>query len=125
VSALFDTSIVIDMLRGFEPALSYARMLEEPPTCSEITRVEILRGLRSAERSPAERLLAAMRWVVVDDPIARRAGELGRTWRRSHQGIATADLIIAATAQELGLDLATLNTKHFPMFRGIRSPYDA
>jgi predicted nucleic acid-binding protein len=124
VSTLFDTSIVIDMLRGFEPALSFGRMLEEPPTCSEITRVEILRGLRTAERSPTERLLAALRWVVVDEPIARRAGELGRTWRRSHQGIATADLIIAATAQELGLDLATLNTKHFPMFRGLRPPYE-
>jgi predicted nucleic acid-binding protein len=37
--------------------------------------------------------------------------------------IATADLIIAATAEELNLQLATLNTKHFPMFRRLSPPY--
>ena len=30
---------------------------------------------------------------------------------------------IAATALDLGLDLATLNVKHFPMFRGLRPPF--
>jgi len=125
VSVLFDTSIVIDLLRGFSPALAYARALEELPTCSEITRVEVLRGLTSAERVPTERLFAALRWVGVDETIARRAGGIGRTWRRSHQGMATADLIIAATAEELGLELATLNIKHFPMFRDLRPPYEA
>ena len=44
-------------------------------------------------------------------------------WRRSHQGIATADLIIAATSDVLGLELATLNVKHFPMPKGLRPPY--
>jgi hypothetical protein len=125
VSALFDTSIVIDILRGHAPALDYARTLGEPPVCSEITRVEVLHGLRSPERRPTERLFAAIRWVGVDESIARRAGELGRTWARSHQGIATADLIVAATAKELELDLATLNVKHFPMFSRLRPPYEA
>jgi predicted nucleic acid-binding protein len=114
---------VIDLLRGLPTALRYTRSLEEPPACSEITRVEVLRGLRSSERGPAERLLGALEWAGVDESIARRAGEMGRTWRRSHPGIATADLIIAATSEELGLRLATLNTKHFPMFRGLRPPY--
>lgn len=125
MSVLLDTSVVIDILRGFAPALAYAEALDEPPTCSEITRVEVLRGLRSAERRPTERLFGSLRWTPVDEPISRGAGELGRTWRRSHVGIATADLIIAATADELGLRLATLNTKHFPMFRGLRAPYRA
>lgn len=125
MSVLFDTSVVIDILRGFAPALDYARTLGEPPTCSEITRVEVLRGVRSGEPRPTERLFTTLRWVGVDEAIARRAGGLGREWGRSHQGIATADLIIAATAQELGLDLATLNVKHFPMFSGLRAPYPA
>lgn len=125
MSVLLDTSIVIDMLRGFAPALAYARALGEPPTCSEVTRVEVLRGLRSAERRSTQRLLASLRWAGVDEPVAQRAGEMGRTWRRSHQGIATADLIVAATAEELGLGLATLNTKHFPMIKGLRPPYQA
>jgi predicted nucleic acid-binding protein len=123
VSALCDTSVIIDILRAHPPALAFAGALDEPPTCSEITRVEVLRGMRSAERRTTERLFGTIRWVGVDEAIARRAGDLGRTWRRSHQGIATADLIIAATADELGLELATLNVRHFPMFSRLRPPY--
>jgi predicted nucleic acid-binding protein len=124
VSVLFDTSVVIDILRAHPPALAYADSLSEPPTCSEITRVEVLRGLHSPERAATERLFASLRWVDVDEPIARRAGELGRKWRSQFPGIATADLIIAATADELGLDLATLNVKHFPSFPALRPPYE-
>lgn len=123
MSVLLDTSIVIDLLRGALPALDYARNLAETPTCSEITRVEVLRGLRSGERRATERLLGAVRWVPVDEAIARRAGEVGRRYRRSHRGLATADLIIAATALELDLALATLNVRHFPMLPGLAAPY--
>jgi predicted nucleic acid-binding protein len=123
VTVLLDTSIVIDILRGVAPAIAYARRLTEPPSCSEITRVEVMRGLRSGERRATERLLGTLRWVAVDESIARRAGELGRRYRRSHQGLATADLIIAATVEELGLELATLNVRHFPMVRDLDPPY--
>ncbi|MFL5776496.1 MAG: type II toxin-antitoxin system VapC family toxin [Chloroflexota bacterium] len=123
MSVLLDTSIVIDLLRGALPALDYARNLAETPTCSEITRVEVVRGLRSGERRATERLLGAVRWVPVDEAIARRAGEVGRRYRRSHRGLATADLIIAATALELDLALATLNVRHFPMLPGLAAPY--
>jgi predicted nucleic acid-binding protein len=123
VTVLLDTSVVIDILRGAAPAIAYARGLGEPPTCSEITRIELVRGLRSGERRATERLLGTLRWVAVNEPIARRAGELGRRYRRSHQGLATADLIIAATVEELGLELATLNLRHFPMMRELAPPY--
>ncbi len=123
MTVLFDTSVVIDILRGVAPAIAYARSLAEPPACSEITRVEVLRGLRSGERRTTERLLASLRWIAVDEPIARRAGELGRKFRRSHQGLATADLVIAATAEGQGLTLATLNLRHFPMIPGLAAPY--
>lgn len=125
MTALFDTSIVIDLLRGLPAAIDYARSLDETPVCSEITRVEVMRGLRSPERRAADRLLGSFGWADLDEPIARRAGELGRTWRRSHPGIATADLVIAATAEELALALVTLNAKRFPMFRDLTTPYPA
>ena len=124
MSVLCDTSVIIDILRGFAPAVAWARALPEPPACSEVTRVEVLRGLSSDERRASERLFGAISWIAIDEPIARRAGELGRAWRRSHQGIATADLIIAATAAEHGHELATLNLKHFPMIGGLRLPYE-
>ena len=119
---VLDTTVLIDVLRGHRPALDYLRSLDEPPGCSEVTRVEVMRGLRHRERDAAEGLMRAMRWSAVDEQIARRAGRLGRTWRRSH-ALATADLIIAATAQELGGELATSSTRHFPMFPGLAPPY--
>lgn len=61
-------------------------------------------------------------WIGLDEQIARRAGVLGRTWRRNHL-IATTDLIVAATAQVLGAHLATSNVRHYPMFDGLQPPY--
>ena len=59
----------------------------------------------------------------MNESIARRAGDLGRRWRRSHVAIGLADLLIAATAIELGADLATSNIRHYPMFPGLTPPY--
>ena len=123
MSVILDTSVVIDVLRGSAAAVTYVLGLEEAPTCSEVTRTEVLRGARSNERTRTERLFSTLRWCGVDEQIARRAGEIGRRWRRNHQGIATANLIIASTAVELELAVATLNTKRFPMFKGLRPPY--
>lgn len=123
MTVVWDTSIVIDLLRGHSDAIRYAQQLAEIPTCSEITRMEVLRWVRSPERSATERLLGTLDWIPVDESVARRAGELGRRWRRTHPGLSTADLVIAATARELGSKLATSNVRHFPMFRGLRSPY--
>jgi len=120
---LLDSTVVIDLLRGHEPALEFVRGLNAVPAASEITRVEVLRGVRSGERRLTERLLGTLGWIALDESIARRAGELGRRWRASHRGLATADLVIAATAQEHGLSLATANVRHFPMFQGLEPPY--
>lgn len=123
MSAVLDTTVLIDVLRGHGAAVDYVLKLEQVAACSEVTRVEVVRGLRSDERRSAERLFQHLRWVSVDEAISRAAGELGRRLRRSHSGIGVADLIIAATAEELGLPLATTNVRHFPMFRGLRPPY--
>ena len=53
--------------------------------------------------------MRSLRSVGVDEQIAQHAGVLGRTWHRSH-ALSTVDLVIAATAQELGAKLATSNT---------------
>ncbi len=73
--------------------------------------------MRQAQHEPS------LRWVAVDESIARRAGELGRRWRGSHAAIGLADLLIAASAIELGADLATSDVRHYPMFPGLAPPY--
>lgn len=123
MSIVLDTSIFIDLLRGHPAAGEFLRGLDAVPTCSEITRVEVLRGVRGHERAATETLLGALEWIPVDEVIARRAGHLGRRWRRSHTAISSADLVIAATVGEIESRLATLNVRHFPMFVGLRPPY--
>jgi predicted nucleic acid-binding protein len=125
VSVVFDTSILIDVLRNSRAALGYVRGLKEVPACSEVTRVEVMRGLRSSERTGAERLFQALHWVPVDELVARRAGELGRRWDRHRPGISLADVVIAATAEQLDAELATTNVRHFPMFERLSPPYVA
>lgn len=123
MSVVLDTSVIVDHLRDSAAATEYLAGLSDRPSCSEISRIEVIQGLRSSERRGAERLFALLAWVPVSEEVARRAGELGRRWRRSHPGIGVADLAIAATAEQLDTDLATLNVKHFPMFKGLRAPY--
>jgi len=120
---LLDTSVLIDVLRGSEAAAHWLEALNEVPSCSELTRAEVLRGVRSAERSRTERLLGSLRWVPVDELVSRRAGELGRRYRRSHPGLSIVDFVIAATAQLLDAEIATANVRHYPMFPELAPPY--
>ena len=120
---VLDTTVLIDILRNDVGALGFVETLELTPSCSEITRIEVMRGLRTGEHRGAERLFEGLGWVAVDEPIARRAGELGRRWRASHPSIGAADLAVAATAEHLNAGLATSNVRHFPMFGGIQAPY--
>lgn len=125
MAALVDTSVLVDVLRG--DAAAAAALLAARRAgllhASEVTRLEILVGMRPREEQATERLLAELVWHPLDADVARRGGELGRRWRRSHSGIDGADLAIAATALLHDLQLLTRNVKHFPMFAGLEAPY--
>jgi predicted nucleic acid-binding protein len=120
---VLDTSVIVDYLRGIPAAGHYVDALPGVPVCSEVTRTELLRGMRSDERVRTGRFLEQMSWVVIDDVLSRRAGELGRQFRASHGLLGVAELLIAATAEVHELPLATRNVKHFPMFPDLRPPY--
>ncbi|HVF14459.1 MAG TPA: type II toxin-antitoxin system VapC family toxin [Acidimicrobiales bacterium] len=125
MTSLVDTSVLIDYLRGHEPAAGLLERLRRagPLHASEITRIEILAGMREGEEKPTHSLLASFVWHDVDSPVAEEAGALGRQWLPSHGGIDTADLAIAATAILTRKVLVTLNVRHFPMFPDLRRPY--
>ncbi len=124
---LVDTDVLIAHLRGVEAARGWLRSARESSgarlAASVVTTTEILGGMRSGERSEVARLLATLQLHPVTEVVARRAGELMRRYRRSHAGIGLGDYLVAATAQISGLDLATLNVRHFPMFDGLRAPF--
>lgn len=126
MTAVVDTDVLIDVLRGREEAGELLRRKltsGEEVLASVLTRTELLAGSRIGEEADLEGLFGALRWVSVDPSIADRAGQLARSHRRSHSGIDAVDFVIAATAQELDAELHTRNVRHFPMFPGLRPAY--
>lgn len=124
--AVVDTSILVDHLRGDGRATHLLSKLLRADTvmASVMTRVELLSGMRSHEKSSTLRLMNLFDWVPVDATIADRAGMMARQHRASHPGVDSADYVIAATVHELGARLHTRNVKHFPMFKDLRDAYE-
>lgn len=125
MSALVDTSVLIDVLRGEVAAAEVLRNARRagPLHANEVTRLEVLAGMRPREEAATRALLAVLTWHPVDDRVAEVAGDLGRRWLPGNRGIDSADLAIAATAVLLGAALITRNIKHFPMFSDLSAPY--
>ncbi len=125
MTALVDTSVLIDYLRGHRAA---AELLEReraaaPLHASEITRLEVLAGMRPAEEEGTRSLLSILVWHPLDADVAEEAGALGRQWLPGHRSIDGADLAIAATAIRTGSRLLARNVSHFPMFTDLHAPY--
>jgi hypothetical protein len=53
---------------------------------------------------------------------ARAGGLYKKHYAHSH-GVGLADAIIAATAEAENAELKTLNTKHYPMIKGLKPAY--
>lgn len=122
--SLFDSTILISHLRGDVRATQLlVDAVDDGALASVISRAEIEGGMRSGERHDVARLFAGLELIPVTDAVAQRAGQHLRRFRRSHEGIDLADYLIAATAEEEDASLVTLNTKHFPMFPGLASPW--
>jgi hypothetical protein len=124
VKTLFDSSVLIAHLRGEPRATSVLlSVTTEERLASVLSRTEIEGGMRSAERARVASLFGVLTLLPVTDPIAGRAGEYLRRFRRSHPGIDLVDYLVAATAELHGAQLATLNVRRFPMIKGLRPPW--
>jgi predicted nucleic acid-binding protein len=120
---LFDTTILIDYLRGLEEARNLLETNGKKPKVSVASTLELYAGVRNRrEQLQTEHLLTQAVLLPVTQDIAKRAGVFVRLYHASH-AVAAMDAIIAATAEHHGLRLATLNVKHFPMFRNLKRAY--
>lgn len=126
MSALADTSVLIDFLRGIEPARVLLRSEVQGGgviLASALSRIELSIGMRRSERVATDALIAAVRWLPVDAAVYERADALAREYGRSHSGIDAVDYCIAASALVHDLALWTLNVRHFPMFEDLKAPW--
>lgn len=123
---LVDSDVLIAHLRGVPAAREWlvaARRRTGRLATSVVTVAEVAGGMRSDERREVTRLLSSFDQFPVTDRVGWRAAELMRTYRRSHNRIGLGDYLIAATSQINGLELATLNVRHFPMIPGLEAPF--
>lgn len=106
---LVDTDLFIDHLRGAAELKPGRHRLHY----SVVTRAELFAGNSATDL--VSQLLAPFREIPVNRCIAERAGRVAR-----ESQIRLPDAIIAATALECRLALATRNRKHFDAVRGVR-----
>jgi len=106
---LVDTDVFVDHLRGAAHLAPGRHRLHY----SVITRAELFAG--SSATDVVSRLLSPFREIPVDRAIAEQAGRV-----KSETGIPMPDALIAATALEHRLGVATRNTRHFQVVRGLR-----
>jgi predicted nucleic acid-binding protein len=136
---LLDTDILIDLLRGNQHARDFVYSVAEdsPHCCSAITVGEIHSGMREAERARTTELIESLVVLPVTREIAEAAGKFRREYNKAERrtparlpGVTANpeteakpggaeleldDCLIAATAAVEGLELATRNTRHYPM----------
>lgn len=106
---LVDTDVFIDHLRGAAELRPGTHRLHY----SVVTRAELIAGTSASDA--VVRLLAPFREMPVDRAVAERAGRI-----RRESGIRMPDALIAATALEHSLTLATRNRRDFDRVRQLR-----
>lgn len=124
---VFDTSVLIDHLRGDRRATTLLELCVnrgDELWSVTVVRTEILAGMRAKETGPTRALLDTLRWQDVTIEIADRAGELARHYLPSHLHVDTIDYLVAAATMALDGRLFTQNVKHFPMLADLRRAYE-
>lgn len=112
---LVDTDVLIDFLRGRPEARAFIAGLPRDAAVSVLTVAELHVGVRDGdERRALDEMLGTFRVLPLDDATARAGGLLRRDYGKSH-GVGLNDALIAATALAQGLNVATLNIRHYPM----------
>jgi predicted nucleic acid-binding protein len=116
VRYLLDTTLIVDHVNGYAPAMALLHRLHEEGaelfTC-EVVVCEALSGGDDEQRHVISRLLRALDYVATDPASARAAGAARLERHRSGGRLGLGDALIAAIAS--GLD-ATVVTRNRPDF---------
>lgn len=113
---VFDTDVLIDILRGNEKIIREVKNISQNPNayfyCSCITIGEVFAGMKPKEEKATRTLLQSLLTIPVDYEIAEIAGKL--KYRTKSHALHLDDCLIAATAILNQGILCTKNIKHYP-----------
>jgi len=122
-SILLDTDVLVDFLRGHGKAVAFVNAHSARIILSSIVVAELYAGVKGdEERAALDGFVSLFRVVPVSAEIAKAGGLYKCDYGKSH-GVGLADAILAATAEVEDAELKTLNTKHYPMLKGLRPTY--
>ncbi|MBK9730338.1 MAG: type II toxin-antitoxin system VapC family toxin [Chitinophagaceae bacterium] len=118
-----DTSILIDFFRKKEKNKSRFFQFSSQQylfAVSTITEFEIFVGSNSMQQTYWEEFFNQLLILPFTSQAARRAATIEAELKRIGKGLEIPDLMIAATAIENNLKLATLNISHFQRITNLR-----
>ena len=122
-SILLDTDVLVDFFRGHSKAVAFVNTHSARIILSSIVVAELYAGVKGdAEQAALENFVSLFRVVPVSAEISKAGGLYKRHYGKSH-GVGLADAILAATAKAENAELKTLNSKHYPMLKGLRPAY--
>ena len=118
-----DTDVMVDFLRGQPEAVALVQDISARIILSSIVVAELYAGVKGeAELDTLDNLVSLFRVVPVSVDLARAGGLYRRDYAKSH-GVGLADALIAATVVAENAVLVTLNTKYYPMIKGLTPAY--
>ena len=122
-SILLDTDILVDFLRGHTKAVAFVNTHSARIILSSIVVAELYAGVKGdAEQAALDDFVSLFRVVPISAEIAKIGGLYKRDYGKSH-GVGLADAILAATAETEDAELKILNSKHYPMMKGLKPAY--
>ncbi|MBI4863302.1 MAG: PIN domain-containing protein [Candidatus Riflebacteria bacterium] len=117
---LLDTTVLVDLARGHEPAMTWFRQhpKKSEMAVSVFSWFELLAGCRNRrEELRLDRMLGHFLAI----PAVEKDCQLALRWyRRSHvsDGVSALDCLIGTAAVRLGIPLPPANTRHFRKLPG-------
>lgn len=120
---LVDTDVMVNFLRGQSQAVALVRAQAARIILSSVVAAELYAGARDDEEvNTLDSFIQLFRIVPVSSELAKAGGLYKKNYANSH-GVGLADGIVAATAEAENAELITLNTKHYPMMKGLKPAY--
>jgi len=122
LAILLDTSVLIDYFRKTKKANAFFVDLADQYdhfVVSVITKFEIYIGCTDSQKPFWDGIFENMVVLPLDNACIEAALNIQLQLKKVSKQIDFPDLLIAATAQQNGLPLATLNTKHFSRVEGL------
>lgn len=122
---LVDTDVIIDIQRGYEPALTWFASLSDLPSISGFAVMELIQDAQNKQQvRKVLQLIVPLPIVWPTETDCARALSDFTAYHLSHK-VGLIDALIASCAVGLDATLCTFNVKHYRIIPGlsIEQPY--